>query len=64
MRDSCKNSRVTSGIAPSGQSMPLSNKLLQMSLSRISKRTWAKYVSIKNTELAGNTVVCQPLFVL
>lgn len=26
MRDSCKNSRVTSGIAPSGQSMPLSNR--------------------------------------
>lgn len=36
----------------------------QMSLPRITKRTWAKYVSIKNTELAGNTVVCQPLFVL
>lgn len=35
-----------------------------MGLSENAKSTWAKNVSIKNTEVAGNAVVCQPLFVL
>lgn len=36
-----------------------------MGLSGVTKGIWATNVSIKkNTALAGNAVVCQPLFVL
>lgn len=60
-----QNNRCTWSITPLGQSMNcifLTHS--HMGMAGNTKSTWAKHVSIKNTEVAGKAVVCQPLFVL